>query len=276
MHLSSGKVYVAHTGVDSVEVLDGVSLRPIVTIPGCSEASGILCAQEEGVVFAAARWAGKILVIGTEGDRKATEFSAGSKPNGLGWDPSRRRLLVADIGDNRARFFDHGSAESMGSLELRGRPRWCSYDCKLDAFFVNIRNPPGVSVVSPESMSELSFIPVSVPGPHGLDLAEGTGTAYVACDGKRLVSVDLRKAQESAQVELAGEPDAIWHNPLKDRVYCAIGNPGVIEVIDTQSFGVVQRVTTEEGAHTLAFDRKRQRLYSFWPKTQSVAAYAEC
>ncbi len=80
---------------------------------------------------------------------------------------------------------------------------------------------------------------------------------------------------EGASIPIAGEPDVIWYNPGKKRLYCAIAKPGVIDVIDTDAFGLIEEVVTEEGAHTLAFDARRQRLPAFLPKTQGVAVYSE-
>ena len=62
VHLPTGKVYIAHTANGCVEVVDGGRMAHAVTIPGCPEASGVLCAQSEGVVFAASRGEGKALV----------------------------------------------------------------------------------------------------------------------------------------------------------------------------------------------------------------------
>jgi len=50
---------------------------------------------------------------------------------------------------------------------------------------------------------------------------------------------------------------------------------GVIEVIDTGKLVVDERVNTEEGTQTFAFDKKRQRLYAFLPKSCRVAVYKE-
>ncbi len=63
VHLQSGRVFVAHTASGTVEVIDGQERRHLATINECPEVSGVLCAQDEGLVFAAARGAGKVLVI---------------------------------------------------------------------------------------------------------------------------------------------------------------------------------------------------------------------
>jgi len=44
VHLASGRVYVAHTAAGTVEVIDGESAKHMATLPGCIEASGVVCA----------------------------------------------------------------------------------------------------------------------------------------------------------------------------------------------------------------------------------------
>jgi DNA-binding beta-propeller fold protein YncE len=275
VHLKSGKVYIAHRANGSLEVADGEGLRHIKTIPHCPEASGVLCAQEEGLVFAAARGAGKVLVVGIDDDDSIREIHAGSRPNGLAWDSKRKQLFVADVEDNRARLLDPDSGRALSEIALKGRPRWSLYEPSLDVFLVNIRDPAGLMFISPERLAEQKFVPVSVPGPHGLEAIPGTGPAFVACDGKAMVALDLVSGRETAVVPLSGEPDVLWLNPQRGRLYCAIGSPGVIDVIDINGHEVDERVVTEEGAHTLTFDRKRQQLYALMPKSQGANVYSE-
>ena len=139
--LSTGSVFIANTAAGSVEVVDGQHLRHRMTIPGCPEASGVLVAQEEGLVFAAARGAGKLLVIDAVFTTVLREVVVGSRPNGLAWDSHRKHLLVADVQDNTARLVDPQAGQVVATTILPGRPRWAVYDRAGDRFLVNIREP---------------------------------------------------------------------------------------------------------------------------------------
>ena len=118
VHRANGRVFVAHTANGTVEVIDGGTGRHLATIPGCPEASGVLCAQDDGVVFAAARADGQILMIEAETLAVRAVLRAGTRPNGLAWDTRRRRLLVADVGDHRARCVDVASGEPAFACDL--------------------------------------------------------------------------------------------------------------------------------------------------------------
>src|SRR5207237_3097956 len=84
--LSNGRVFIANTAAGTVEVVDGEHLRHLATIPDCPEASGVLCAQDEALVFAAARGAGKLLVIDPAMNAVLRTVTVGPRPNGLAWD----------------------------------------------------------------------------------------------------------------------------------------------------------------------------------------------
>ena len=275
VHLQTGLVFVAHTAMGTVEVIDGERGVHRGTIPGCPEASGVLCAQREGLVFAAARAGEKVLVIEARSGDVVGEVAVGPKPNGLAWDPHRKRLLVADVHDFHARLADPDAGSVVAQTELPGRPRWCVYDPSADRFLVNIREPACVAVLAAETAAVEARWPVPAAGPHGLDLDVDRRRVLVACDEGRVVALDMGTGRELAGVAIAGEPDAIWHNPDRSRLYVAIGHPGVVGVVDTGEMTLAQECPTEAGAHTTAFDRARQRLYVFLPQSGRAAVYQE-
>jgi len=275
VHLESGSVFVAHTANDTIEVIDGEKLAHSLTIKGCPEASGVLCTQEVGLVFAAARGAGKVCCWDAAKRTPIGEIPVGPRPNGLAWDSQLEHLLVADVEDFGARLVDPFSMKMLRSQKLPGRPRWCAYHSKTRHFLVNIRNPAGVALLDSETMEKISFIHVSCMGPHGLDLGPKENVAFVACDGGTVVFLDLLSGEESASVPISGAPDVIWYDERRELLYCAIANPGLIDVIDTRSRTVKEKVETEVGAHTFAFDRVRQRLYVLFPTSCQAAVYEE-
>jgi DNA-binding beta-propeller fold protein YncE len=278
VQLSSGRVFVAHTAANTAEVLDGESMTHLATIPGCREGSGVICAQDAALVFAAARGAGKVLVIQASASTVLRELGVGPRPNGLAWDSDHQHLLVADVQENTVHLLDPSRDPAdavLAIVALPGRPRWAAYDPQAQRFLVNIREPACVAVLAAQTATPGGQWPVSVSGPHGLDLDLAGGRALVACDGGAVVALDLASGQELVQVPIAGGPDAIWFNPHRKRLYVAIAEPGVVQVVDTQAMVVVQQVETERDAHTTAFDAARQRLYVFLPSSCRAAVYEE-
>ena len=274
VHHQTGRVFVAHTANGTVEVIDGEQFKHATTLDGCPEASGIICVQQENVVFATARGTGRILMIDANTLKITQEFVAGSRPNGLAWNTRHGHLLVADVQDNNVRLVNPRTGRITNKLRLPGRPRWCAYDSDSDRFLVNIMEPAGVSFLRPDASAQTRFLSISIAGPHGLDL-DRAGRAFVACDEGALVVLDLKTERELKAISIAGAPDVIWLNTRHERLYCAIGKPGVVEVTDTKTMTSVGKIQTEEGSHTLTFDQLRQRLYIFLPRSCRVVVYSE-
>ncbi len=271
---SNGDIFIANTAADTVEVVDGERLLHKATIPGCPEASCILVAQDDVLLFAAARGAGKILVIDPVTNTVLRTVAVGSRPNGLAWDSRHKHLLVADVQDNTARLVAPQTGQVIATTVLPGRPRWAVYDQTGDRFLVNIREPAMVAALEVSTGVVVGQFSVSGAGPHGLDLDQESRRAFVACDEGCVVALDLATGRELARTPIAGAPDAIWHNHQLNRLYVAIENPGLIEVVNTTTMIVEEQIVTEIGAHTTAFDALRQRLSIFLPNCR-VAVYEE-
>jgi DNA-binding beta-propeller fold protein YncE len=259
----------------TVEVIDGLKGILQKTIPGCPEASGVVCAQADGLVFATSRGTGKVLVIHAAKGTLSKTIQAGSKPNGVAWDDDHGVLLVVDVADLHARLVDPERGEVLKVTRLPGRPRWCKYSPFLDRFVINIREPAGYVTLSPRNGEVSQIIPIKVSGPHGLDLSADGEEAYIACDGGAVVAMDLEKGTEICSAKIPGEPDVTWLNRTRKFLYCALAKPGLLVTIDLVEMKIVNQIKTEEGAGTFAFDRGRQRLYMFLPKTCRVAVYIE-
>jgi DNA-binding beta-propeller fold protein YncE len=273
VHRASGRVFVAHTQAGTVEVLDGPQGTHLATLLDCAEASGVLVAQEANLVFAAARGAGKVLVIDAQQLTIQQTIAVDPRPNGLAWDVAHQHLLVADVQTNTARLVNP-SGETLAVTPLPGRPRWCVYDAPRERFLVNIREPAYIQILAAEAAAPLEQWPVASVGPHGLDLDPAENLALVACDDGHLIAIDLLTSRERGRATLAGPPDAIWVNAELRQVYVAIAEPGVIDVVDIPTMQVIQSVPTETEAHTTAFDQERQWLYVFLPAACRAEVFA--
>lgn len=102
---------------------------------------------------------------------------------------------------------DTSFSYTLSTAELPGRPRWCVYDYNRDRFLIN-RDPPSVFMLSSvketdgsggeESiLQSVGSTPVSSIGPHGLDIDNESDQAFVACDSREVVVLDLKKRKSN-------------------------------------------------------------------------------
>jgi DNA-binding beta-propeller fold protein YncE len=98
---------------------------------------------------------------------------------------------------------------------------------------------------------------------------------HCACDAGSVVTVEATSGQVVAQVPISGGPDVVFFNARRDRVYVAIGDPGLLQSIDTTAACVVETITTEKGAHALGFDAEREHICAFIPGSHAARIFAE-
>jgi hypothetical protein len=150
------------------------------------------------------------------------------------------------------------------------------FDPQTDAFYVNISDPAQIVVIDGNQADRAArTIPIPAVGPHGLDLDIQTGRLFCACDGKKLITLEAKSGQILSDLPLCGVPDVIFFNAALHHLYVASGDPGAIEVFDTNDMRLIQTVSTEKGAHTLGFDPHRNKVYAFFPLTHRAGVYED-
>ena len=90
-----------------------------------------------------------------------------------------------------------------------------------------------------------------------------------------MIAIDATSGRVLGDVPLSGAPDVIFLHQQSGRLYVAIGEPGVIDVIDIGTMRRQEVVPTEAGAHTLALDRKRNKVYAFLPQSHRAAVFVD-
>lgn len=280
VHGPTGRLYVAHTANDAVDVIDLPGRRYLGSIAGLPAVAGALVAED--LVFTSNRGENTVGIFTAVDDPRVEKLAVGIRPNGLAYDPGRGRLLVAHVGDPAiagsctVSVIDVHQRRRIADLPVPGRTRWTVFDPRTDAFHVNIADPPQIVVVDagdPVAVRRAVVIPWA--GPHGLDVDVAGRRLFCACDAATVVEVDADTGDVRGVEKIAGAPDVVFFNAELQRLYVAVGNPGVIEVFDTSARRRHETVRTEPGAHTLAFDPARHLVCALLPATHRVAVYAD-
>ncbi len=272
------RMYVAHTGADRVDVLDCQSrtfLRSLDDLPGVA---GVLIDNEHDLLFTSDRETARVSVFRSSDEALLGQAAVGPHPNGLAFDPGRRRLYSFNLGDPvgescTASIVDLDTWETIAELPLPGRPRWAAYDPDRDLIYANIRQPPEIAVIDCSRMEIARTYAVPSDGPHGLWLDRGR--LFCAADGGALVVLDRDTGNVLESLPLPGVPDVAMHDPNSNRLYVAIGDPGMVCSFDTDRLEVVETVTTEPGAHTTGWDPVSRSLYVFCPGSEGAAVFED-
>jgi DNA-binding beta-propeller fold protein YncE len=281
VHAASRHVYVAHTANDAIDVFDPANRQYLFSVPGLPGVAGALVSDESGLIISSNRAADTIGVFAPGPNPTVRIIDVGRGPNGLAYDPGRRIVLAANVGDpavpgsHTLSLIDLAHEARRTEIAAPGRTRWAVFDPRPELFYVNIAQPAEIVVVDPRRPDRIArSFPVPHAGPHGLDFDSATGRLFCACDAGVLVTLDARSGEVLDEKPLSGVPDVVFFGRQRQRLYVAIGAPGVIDVFSTQPMEKLATIVTEPGAHTTALAPAGDRLYVFLPRTHRAAIYA--
>ena len=283
IHQGTDRLYVAHTSNDAVDVIDTALDRYLESISGLTAVAGVLVSETRGLVFTSNRGEDTVSVFAPGTERDGFKIAVGVKPNGLAFDSTRGILIAANVGDpsipnsHSVSVVDVEHREQIAELKVPGRTRWTIYDQTRELFFINIASPARIIVIdarNPTKISREHDVPAA--GPHGLARDPATGRLMCACDAGVLLAIDPGSGRVLGDVGLSGPPDVIFlHGRPFGRLYVAVGDPELIDVIDVETMRREEVVATELGAHTLALDRKRNKVYAFLPQSHRAAVFQQ-
>jgi DNA-binding beta-propeller fold protein YncE len=272
----SSRLYVGHPGADKVEVIDCTTNAFLRSLPDHPGVAGVLIDSAQDLLFTSDREASRVSVYRCSDEELLARVGVEEHPNGLAHDPNRGRLYAFNLGEPMGEgcsvsVVDLDRSRVVATIPLPGRPRWAMYDSEADRVFANIRQPAQVVVIDAEALRIERAIEVPAEGPHGLWI-DGH-RLFCAADGGALVVLDRNSGAVLGALPLPGAPDVLMYDPSLRHLYVAIGEPGVICVVDTERLELVETVPTERNAHTIGLNRDDHTIYAFFPMSEGAAVY---
>ena len=282
VHAGTSRLYVAHTSNDAIDVIDCAADQYLFSIPNLTGVAGALVSEERGLVFTSNRGEDTVGIFAAGDESHLSKIAVGSRPNGLSFDPKRGLLLAANVGNPdipnsyTLSIVDVERGEMIHSIPVPGRTRWTIFDPTSSCFYVNIADPFQIVVIESANPTRIMrSIKIPAKGPHGLDFDPATNRLFCACDAGKLLALDVESGKILLEADLSGTPDVLFFNPVLKHLYVAVGDPGVVDLFETDSFRRIDTITTEKGAHTIGFDATRHKVYAFLAKSHRAAVYLD-
>jgi len=195
------------------------------------------------------------------------KIKVGSGPDAILYDPFSKRVFTFNgKGDERsATAIDASKGEVVGKIELGGKPEFAASDNK-GTVFVNIQDTSELVAFDPQKLTVKSRWKLTgCEEPTGLSIDRKNRRLFAGCGGnKKMMVVDADNGKILATPSIGEGCDATAFDAERGLTFASAGD-GTITVIKEAAgdqFTVVETVTTQKSARTMALDAKTHQLFT--------------
>jgi YVTN family beta-propeller protein len=264
---TTGRLYIAHLGADSIDVFDLRAGKVVGVIEGLPSVHGVVAAPERHLVFATVTGQKQLAIIDDRTLTVTARVPAGEYPNGLAYDPRTNRVFISNNTGLGIAVVDVTRKEALAGIDIGGGAGNSQYDSVSGRVFVAVHKLAVLVEVDPVALKVVARHALAgVQSCHGLLIADGLRLAFAACggnDGPKLLTFDLEARRQASLEAIPPQADVLAFDPIRKRVYVSssTGRVAVFEV-------AADRVVTNAGegfvgpnAHTVSVDPQSQRVY---------------
>ncbi len=259
---SRGWLFVSHGTM--VQVMDVKSGKVVGTIPNTPGVHGIALAPEFNKGYISNGKDTSVTVF----DYKTLAFIArvkvtGQNPDAIMYDDFSKRVFVYNGRSANATVIDAETDAVIGTIPLQGKPEFSVTD-GAGKIYVNIEDKSLVDEINATTMKVVHSWPIS-PGeePSGLALDNETHRLFSVCSNKLMIILDATNGKILTTLPIGDGCDGVKFDSYYKRAFSSNGE-GTVTVVQEKpgdQFSVLETVTTQPGARTIAIDSKTHRLY---------------
>lgn len=206
---------------------------------------------------------------------KTIDAAPAARPDGIYFDPFDERVYVFSHPTKDATVIDAKEGTVLGTIDLGGTPEQGVGDGKGRLYVVMQDMPGSVTAVDAKTMKAVAHYSLGDKGHcNGLAIDAKNQVLFAACASSgeapgqppqpAMVILSAKDGKILANLPLAGGSDGAVFNPATKEVFSTHGN-GTLTVIREKSpseFAVLENLTTMNGARTIAFDSKTDRIFT--------------
>jgi len=257
------RLYVGHD--QTVAVIDLDTRKVVGTIGKGSDMHGAAVAREFGRGFISESNPGSVVIFDLKTLRPIAEVPVGKDPNLVMVDHLTGRVFTADRGDKQLSALDAKTGKVIGTVgPFDGRTEHGASDEKGHVF-LNLQDKGLLLKIDARALTVLNTWAVAPCGqPSAMDMDKANERVFIGCRSGLFTAVNGDTGQVIDTLPIGPGVDALEFDAARKLIYVASGGDGTLSIFheDTPDrYSLVQKVTTEIGARTLAVDHKTGTVY---------------
>jgi DNA-binding beta-propeller fold protein YncE len=189
---------------------------------------------------------------------------SGHSPDAVLFDAGSGRLFVFNAHSNNASVIDPASGKEIATLAFDGNPELPVADGRGHVF-VNIEDKGQLVRIDANAMNVLDTWQLAgCEEPTGLALDSAHARLFSACHNHVMAVTDANDGRQIAQVAIGDGPDGAEFDAQRQLLFIPTGKSGALTIVhedDPDHYRIMQTLTTQISARTIALDPQTHRLY---------------
>jgi DNA-binding beta-propeller fold protein YncE len=257
------KLYV--TRASKIVVVDLTRNKVVGEIADTPGVHGFAMAPELGRGFSSNGAEARVSVIDLITLKTITQVKTGENPDAILHEPARGEVYAFNGRGKSATVIDAKTGKVVATVLLSGKPEFAAADTRSGRVFCNIEDKNEVAVIDSKTHSVIASWPLT-PGeePTGMALDAAHRRLFVGCHNKIMSMLDADTGKIIATVPIGVGVDGCAFSDATQLAFASCGD-GTLTIAKEEApdkLTVVQTLTTERGARTIALDPKTQRIYT--------------
>jgi DNA-binding beta-propeller fold protein YncE len=272
---SGQRLFVCALGNNSLEVIDLRKGERIRSITGLGAPQGAGYAPEVDRLFVANDKDGICKIYDGKSFQTVGELKLEDDADNVRYDEVRKRFYVG-FGSGGIAVVNAADGKQVGSIKLSAHPEAFQLEKKGSRIFVNVPNSRHVAVIDRDNgamvanwKTDLAFANF----PMALD--EANHRLFVGCRiPSKLAVLNTDSGDVVTKVDISGDADDVFYDSKRNRIYviCGAGKIDIIQQVDPNSYKVITKVDTANGARTGLFVPDQNTLFVAVPHRGSQQA----
>jgi len=258
---SARRLYVSHG--THVMVVDLDTDKVVGDIPDTQGVHGIAVADDLGRGFTSNGRTSNVTIFDLKTLKTIGTVATGTNPDSIVYDPASKRVFAFNGRSNSATAIDGAAGTVAGTIPLDGKPEYTTADGQGHVY-VNLEDKSQVVEIDSKAMKVLNTWPLApCESPSGMGIDAAHHRLFIGCHNKVMAVVDATSGKVLATPPIGQGVDGNGFDPDPGYGFSSNGDGTLTVVGETApgKFDVVESVSTQRGARTMAVDTKTHNVY---------------
>jgi len=272
------RLFVCALGNNTVEVVDLNKGERVHTIGGLGAPQGVAFVPELNRLLVANDKGGVCNIYDANSFQLIGKLDFADDADNVRYDSASKRIYVG-FGSGGIGIINAADGQQVGSIKLAAHPEAFEPEKQGHRIFVNVPGARHVAVVDREKGEVIGTWAPGAFGNFPMALDEADHRLFVGYRvPPKLIVLDTESGKAVASVSIAGDPDEVFYDSKRHRIYaiCGAGKIDVIEQTDANTYKAFAKIDTANGARTGLFVPERDSLFVAVPRHGNQAAEIRC